>query len=80
MVNITNKINVCFLPKLRDALARGDLKPGLNVEVTEGTKRPAVNNTVSITFFHTISWRRFNIAQYNSIHRFDCNREQKKYH
>lgn len=33
--------------QLQEAFARGDLKPGLNIEV-DGTKRKAVNNIVSI--------------------------------
>lgn len=33
--------------QLQEAFARGDLKPGLNIEL-DGTKRKAVNNIVSV--------------------------------
>lgn len=36
--------------QLQEAYARGDLKPGLNVEVTDDGKRKAINNVVSSIF------------------------------
>lgn len=42
------KNNFIFLSiQLQEAFARGDLKPGLNIEVGGGVKRKAVNNIVS---------------------------------
>lgn len=33
--------------QLREAFARGDLKPGLNIEVGDDVKKVAINNIVS---------------------------------
>lgn len=49
---ISPKINVYLhVSQLQEAFARGDLKPGLNIEVTN--RKAATNNIVSIlqTFF-----------------------------
>lgn len=44
-----NLISFFCLFQLQEAFARGDLKPGLNIEVGGGVKRKAVNNIVSCT-------------------------------